>query len=1125
MTLHDATRAQHEAADPGASTWLSANAGAGKTRVLTDRVARLLLEHVNPQNILCLTYTKAAASEMQNRLFARLGAWAMRDDDALRGELAGLGVGRSLGAADLAHARTLFARAIETPGGLKIQTIHSFCAALLRRFPLEATVSPHFAEMDETAARLLRNEVVETMAEGSGADAVAALAEHVTGDEFGALTAEIARHRDRFARPISRADTLEIFGVPANATPERAVAHLLDADAVALLRRLAAACENGSTRDAEACARIRALNLDAPGPDEAEALEALLLFGAGAAAPFGAKVGKFPTRNTRVALGADAEAIDALMRRTAAARTRRLALLCAEKTAALHAFAQPFLAAYAAAKEARGWLDFDDLILKACGLLTDAALADWVLYRLDGGIDHILVDEAQDTSPEQWSVIERLAAEFAAGRGARGDTLRTIFVVGDKKQSIYSFQGADPEAFDRMHDHFSDRLAGGEGLNRQMLEFSFRSSPAILTAVDTTFAGMDDTGLGAVSHLPFHGEMAGRVDLWPVVPIPETEDEGVWFDPVDKPAPNAPHVVLARRIAHEIRSRIDAGETIPTSAGRRRLTAGDVLILVRRRSALFHEIIRACKAEGLDVAGADRLRLAAELAVRDLIALLSFVALPEDDLSLAAVLRSPLFGWSEAQLYELATGRDGYLWQALRGRDHTAVATLRDLLDAADFLRPYELLERILVRHRGRARLLARLGVEAEDAIDELLNQAIGYERLQVPSLTGFLAWIHGEDVEVRREAAAAGNKIRVMTVHGAKGLESPVVILPDTLASPTPMRDEILFAGDVPCWKVRREQEVPPLDRARAERAEVDRKERLRLLYVAMTRAKTWLIVCGAGRWTEEDEVLVRSHPQRPYGGQGRSARGAGWRGGSAAFTRHLERRSGGRRAVAGRARSRPAASRRTGAGAGRPRAGRLALRSGGCQGAAWRGPRRSGCAAPRPADPPPARASARPSTCRVGRDGGCAAVGGSRCHRYRRGRRAAVGGLPRARRARPRAFLRAGCTGRGGADGAAARWAADARHRRPARADGGPRPLHRLQDQSRGPGHARRGAGGAAAPDGRLRPRAGPDLSRSAGRDGDPLDRHRHTDADSRSAAGARARRRLSLTALGRVHSFAMN
>ncbi|WP_113911684.1 double-strand break repair helicase AddA [Roseovarius dicentrarchi] len=882
MQRDDATLRQMAAARPDVSTWLSANAGSGKTRVLTDRVARLLLNGVDPQHILCLTYTKAAASEMQNRLFLRLGAWAMLEKDALTAALSELGVTGPLGDTALRDARRLFARAIEAPGGLKIQTIHSFCASLLRRFPLEAGVSPQFVEMEDRTAKLLRAEIVEQIAAGPDAAKLYALARHHTGETLDELTAEIAGKAPLFDETWTEAGLAKALGLRPDASRQSVEADVFHGHETQLLTRLVAALTAGSKTDVAAAAKLKRINALDFGA--LPILEDVFLTKSGKA-PFTVST-RFPTKGTRTALGDTMDLIDAWMHRVEAARPERIALEALHFSIALHDFAQVFLPAYARAKQLRGWLDFDDLILRARALLTRSDVAAWVLFRLDGGIDHILVDEAQDTSPVQWQVIDRLAQEFTSGLGARQDVQRTIFVVGDKKQSIYSFQGADPREFDRMQRDFAERLdAAGTPLQTQRLEHSFRSSSAILDAVDATFEGRDASGFSPEqSHISFWPALPGRVDLWPIKPAPDAPDDPPWHAPVDVRAESDPDVVLAGQIADSIARMIADAQPIPDGKDMRAIRAGDFLILVQRRAALFHEIIRACKARNLPIAGADRLKVAGELAVKDLAAILSFLATPEDDLSLAVALRSPVLGWDEAQLYGLAQGRrQKYLWEALRERAAEFPETmqiLNDLRDQSEYLRPYDLIERILTRHDGRRKMLARLGSEAEDGIDALLSQALDYERRAVDSLTGFLVWLETDDMEIKRQMDSAGDRIRVMTVHGSKGLEAPIVILPEAGKRKINIRDQILKTGGAPLWRMRAAA-MPDAQTAIIDAMkDAQEAERDRLLYVAMTRAEKWLIVAaakdpgdGGDSWMEKiSNGLTRlgAVPHRFDGGDG---------------------------------------------------------------------------------------------------------------------------------------------------------------------------------------------------------------------------------------------------------------
>ena len=852
----EATRAQITAAQPDTSTWLSANAGSGKTRVLTDRVARLLLDKVKPQHILCLTYTKAAASEMQNRLFKRLGEWAMMENDDLRQGLRDLGVLKDIAPEKLREARTLFAQAIETPGGLKIQTIHSFCASLLRRFPLEAGVSPQFKEIEDRAAELLRADILDEIADGPDAHLVANLAAHYTGESFASLTQSITGKRELFSTLPS--DLNALFDLPSgldiNALPSDVMNGVVARWMPNAINVFATQKAVTMTRLADA---LRAIDFANPTIADLDKLKAQML-----TQKFELRK-SFPTKDAKTALGPMLSAFEDLAEHTLEAHDLQMRARNVSRTRALHRFAETFIARYEAEKQRRGWLDFDDLILRARALLNDPKVAAWVLYRIDGGIDHILVDEAQDTSPRQWDVIEKLADEFASGAGVRDEQMdRTLFVVGDKKQSIYSFQGADPREFDLKRASFEESLlAANLKFQNQSLDYSFRSSPAVLRAVDQTFNTLPDPRMGqTMTHIAFKDALPGRVDIWPVIEADKTkEEEPHWTDPVDRKSEQHHTVILADQIAAQIKYLINGEHYIPDEAKdrsmvRRRITAGDFLILVRgRKTGLFSEIIRACKVAGLPIAGADRLKVGAELAVRDIGALLSFLATPDDALALATALRSPLFGWSEQDLFTLAHHRPikQDLWQSLRSQKDVypeTLAVLRDLRGQVDFLRPFDLIERILTRHEGRRNLVARMGMEAEDGIDALLGQALAYERTEVPSLTGFLEWMQADDLEIKRQIDSASDQIRVMTVHGAKGLEAPIVILPDTGQKKNDVKSEIITLKDYPIWKPNAAEMTQSIAAQIDVLKEAQTQEGLRLLYVAMTRAEKWLVIAAAG-------------------------------------------------------------------------------------------------------------------------------------------------------------------------------------------------------------------------------------------------------------------------------------
>ena len=875
-----ATLAQIRASNPDGSTWLSANAGSGKTRVLTDRVARLLLEGVSPENILCLTYTKAAASEMQNRLFERLGKWAMLDDRNLRNSLTKLGLEQRLNKHTYKQARTLFARAIEVPGSLKIQTIHSFCSSLLRRFPLESGVSPNFTEIDEWTAQALCTEILEKISTDEiNSISLANVSKFLSDVNLTDLLTDILKNRTVLSKFKSHSEICSEFGLNGNVSFEECLNKHFDSKDLKVIKILREGMKNGGVRDKAAAKKL--LNIKSINLEFIKTLENILLYkGSTEKRPeYSAKTNSFASKAVlNEFLNSSIEQINKLAARIEVFRQTRISYETSEKICALYDFSQIFLNHYTNEKLLRGWLDFDDLILKTQKLLIDPSIAAWVLYRLDGGIDHILIDEAQDTSPTQWRIIEKISQEFYAGEGSRDKTNRTLFVVGDKKQSIYSFQGADTFELNRVQKKFKKRFdEAAKPLKELSLQYSFRSSPTILRFVDSILEEPESKNESELenteNHISFYSKLPGRVDLWPFIEKAEQPKDTEWQNPVDMPGKEDERVRLACLIADQINTLISSDSLIPERTGNdyvmRKISAGDFLILVQRRSVLFHEIIKACKKRGLPISGADRLKLMDEIAVKDLIALLSFLSSPQDDLSLATVLKSPLFSWSERELFDLAHDReDKFLWEELKKRSDIFTheyLVLNNLLASIDYLRPYELLEKILNQYSGRANLISRLGAEAEDAIDALLSLSIDYEKQETPSLTGFLSWVSTSGFEIKRQLTKQENQIRVMTIHGAKGLESPIVILPETQKRKVELRDKILVGEKIAVWNNKKSEASRNEEEIKSKKIQALEAERSRLLYVAITRAETWFIAMSAGQlddkcWYEKIKNSLQS-------------------------------------------------------------------------------------------------------------------------------------------------------------------------------------------------------------------------------------------------------------------------
>ncbi|WP_291298909.1 double-strand break repair helicase AddA [Elioraea sp.] len=859
----EAIAAQRRAADPAVSAWVGASAGSGKTTLLTNRVLRLLLGGCEPGRILCLTYTRAAAAEMATRLGARLGQWAALDDAALAEALDDLGVAAD--SATMARARGLFARVLDQPGGLRIATIHAFCQSLLRRFPIEAAVAPHFALIEERdQAELLaaaRDQALGEQTAGIAA-ALETVAPLVDDARFAGLVTGVLGARGRVSRALAAEQGVtemqrRALSLGDDETEESILAVACARD-LTRLSRAAAALALGGVDDQKCSIALREwLAADAParatGWDRWRGV-------------FIKQDGDIRTRlASKKAIAVMPDILDVMGTEATFVldtEAKLRAARAARASSALMRLVSPVIAAYARRKHIRAGLDYEDLITCARTLLGNTDTA-WVQYKLDGGLDHVLLDEAQDTSPAQWDVVEKLTAEFFSGLGARDDLARTLFAVGDVKQSIYRFQGAAPVLFSAAREKAASRVTamhGSSHFRAEQLAVSFRSTAPVLALVDAVFA--DPTAAkgvaldgGAITHRPARTGQAGSVTLWPLVASDPTPEDTTW-----EPEPSKRARKGEEKLAETIAAAIEAWvgtEILP--ARERTMRAGDIVVLVRHRGVFVGQLVRALKRRGVPVSGIDRMRLVTELAVMDVLATLDALLLPEDDLTFACALRSPIFGISDASLMDLAVGRGRRsLRDTLRRRagERDEWRAAEDLFSAlaarADFDTPHALIARLLGPLGGRARLLARLGPDAADPLDELMNTALAHEHAHPPNLQGFLAWLRAGAAEIKREQEAGADAVRVMTVHGAKGLESPVVILADTTAiagkvAPLVWVKDAASGDDVPLWSPRNEFRAAPIAAAREVESDAEHEEYRRLLYVALTRAEDRLVITGA--------------------------------------------------------------------------------------------------------------------------------------------------------------------------------------------------------------------------------------------------------------------------------------
>jgi ATP-dependent helicase/nuclease subunit A len=871
---------QNIAADPKASCFLTANAGSGKTSTLVNRVARLLLSGAKPEHILCVTYTKAAAAEMQARLFETLGTWAVAEDAALEKKLQDIDAETR----DLAAARALFAKALETPGGLKIQTIHAFCEKLLRRFPLEAKLSPAFQVLDDFKAR----DIADSAQSGVltlDSDTLAAVREardrlilrlRINGFErlLGQFIAQHDAIKEAFETLQTRSSDWESALFHSLGLDGVCTAHqCLEAYAARLewqvIRDLAGSLSAGSRKTNQQMGRSffdLHVRFHAGHGVDIDILKDIFFTREGS-----------PRKNlyTRETAASDAMLLDRMAVEVAELLDRLKAVDIASDTLdALRLFAI-FSAVYQDRKDREGALDFQDLINKTKALLSDELMSLWVLFKLDGGLEHILVDEAQDTSEDQWAIVKALSGEFFSGHGQsspkNASSPRTVFAVGDEKQSIYGFQGADPAKFLDAGHYFEPRVreAGQKFVAPDLIE-SWRSLPEILGFVDAAFdnadlaAALNLTG-NVITHKARRNDGMGCVELWPLaqpIDVPETDADDDEAAALDDPGHAHPAKRLAQQIAATIRTEIDAGRSVFDKNTRqyRAMHAGDVLILVRKRDLLFEHIIRELKIAGVAVSGADRLKLGEHIAFQDLRALLRFCLQQRDDLSLACVLRSPLCDLSEDDLFVLAQGRSGSLWRALteRGGDTGVYADARAFLSwaqrAAAQLTAFDFLARVLNRRDsgGRSfkqRFLTRLGDECEDVLDETLGLALKAEGAGRMSLSACLDLFEFNASEIKREQEEGGRSVRVMTVHGSKGLEAPWVILPVGPQHGSARKTDLLMTsenGDLYLCAGGRTAETQAITDIRKAKSRKEEEEGLRLFYVAVTRARDRLTLCG---------------------------------------------------------------------------------------------------------------------------------------------------------------------------------------------------------------------------------------------------------------------------------------
>lgn len=820
---------QLAATSPNKSAWVSAHAGSGKTYILINRFVRLLLEGVHPENILCLTFTKAASAEMSLRLYQKLGEWALCDEEKLHAELEEL-EGVAPNEERIKKARNLFYLLLEAQNGSKVQTIHAFCQSILNRFPIEAGIYPNFQVMDEYATNAMLKEarmaVLNNAVESSSEMKI--ITQNIDAAGFEKIFSEITKKRK-----------------------------LMEVTLYEYPKKLDKLKRNWGIAQEENHQTIRnKIILERPQNLMLQAVDAMRKYGGPSFVNLADIIDK--NINNELALSFIDNYIDVFFTSTGEPRKKlvnkeisnkmpKTEKILIEEQARIggiiekanmvqaiefaNSFAKlaaTFLKVFAHLKEQKGFLDYDDLIHKTLALFKTQEVADWVLYRLDSKIDHILIDEAQDTNPEQWQLIEKLSEEFFSGIGYK-EQLRSLFVVGDAKQSIFGFQGAAPDDFAKQQKFFFNKARAGKVQWAEIsLAKSFRAAPQLLSFIDRVFAELplNQVFTKHPPHQAHRTQADGKIEAWDL--FSEIKDKEGFEIRADR------H--LAITITAKISSLLDKGAN-----------PKDILILVRRRNDFVDMLIDELKKQNLPIAGSDRLVLGENLAIKDLIALARFVLLPQDDLSLAEILKSPFANLNEDDLMSLAINRGNKsLWEVLSARASEfpkLVEFLNFCLRRADFVPVFEFFSEILEVKNMRGNFAYIMGEDIHDPLDAFLNLTLTYEKTHTSNLQSFVEWFAGTQAEIKRDMERGLNEIRIMTIHGAKGLESKIVFFVDI--PPTTPRDYFLPIDNIPFLRL---PNIPisKVEIIKEKKAKQNDFEENRLLYVALTRACDQLYVCG---------------------------------------------------------------------------------------------------------------------------------------------------------------------------------------------------------------------------------------------------------------------------------------
>lgn len=826
---------QNIAAEPTNNVWVQANAGTGKTSVLTERLLRILFrDNSCASGILCLTYTNAAAGEMRNRILTALRGWAMATDDELRELLRGIAINQNPDAADIAHARKIFFKYIDNPEILKIKTIHGFCEEILHRFPTEAGISPSWSLISDAPQRILLNDALMRLVNSSNNDEKTSAAfDHIIGVmseyKLGDLLAIIGgRYKDFFL--IKNFDNYRNYFVDTIRKKLKLHVKICDKKPVENLKKILILAKSDK-KPSKTLQKL--INLTE------QYIENTINFDE-------YKYAYLTKDGKPLASGLNYEYLSDEKERVFELNISMVnEKICAD-TIALFDLSAAFAKQYQELKQSHNVLDFEDLILYTHRLFSNPETMGWVLSQMDLSLSHILVDEAQDTAPLQWELLRMLSCDFFA----EGDTQglpRSLFVVGDTKQSIYGFQGADPNAFARSRDEISKYISNNaRAIMEVPLTQSFRSVEPILRTVDMFFGDADVarlTGFVNNSHKCFRVHDKGIVELHKVQSAGDLE------------------TAIARKkyisgIADKIENLIHD----------KKYTPNDIMILLQQRAPLAVSMTNELKRRNIPVAGTDRIILPDYPVIRDFMNLIRFCTDLTDDYSLCCVLKSPLFGLNDMQVYKICAVRNTEntkrkaqdknaqkctVLDVLKTGDSDIYTRLQDYIARAKVDGPYNFFTYVLNNHNVRENIIAALGVQVIDPLEEFITICLAYERTQPGTLRHFIKWFITGNSEIKRNLDS-GDGVRIVTVHGSKGLQSRAVFLIDTVSvSKTENIYNITHdrSEGMPVWiwtPHKPDGFSPEFAEIRSFVTQHDTEEYFRLLYVAMTRARDDLYIYG---------------------------------------------------------------------------------------------------------------------------------------------------------------------------------------------------------------------------------------------------------------------------------------